>query len=357
MKKISIVILGIILKTSTLSAQSSYTIKGIITSNIKAVKAVMAYPPDEGFEYISDTVKVVNGQFEFKGNNRRPQLAEVNLILGTQINPNKEDSANNMKNVGLVYLEGEIRMTFDKNGMAAYQGGGTEQKYWEKYQKKILDEQKLLNGKPVEISFFQKVINDFVLENPDCYVSVDLMDLFVQGTIRPQVVMPMYDVLSNRMKNEPKVIAWKKRLDEALTLQSGTVKAQDFTMNDSNGNPVTLSKYKGRYILLDFWASWCVPCRAENPNVLAAYDKFKDKNFTILAVSLDEKKGDWLKAIKEDKLPWLQLCDLKGGENEAALLYKVSMVPDNFLIDPDGNIVDRGLRGEELEKRLAELLK
>lgn len=354
MKKISVLILGIILKTSSLSAQSSYTVKGNIPSNIKAVKAVLSYPPDEGFEYISDTVKVVNGQFEFKGNIRRPQLAEVNLI---ETKPTKEDPSNNMKNVGLVYLEGDIKMTFDKDGMATYQGGGTEQKYWEKYQKKLIDEQKLLNGKPAEMSFIEKVINDFVLENSDCYVSVDLMDLFVQGAIRPQVVKPMYDALSSRMKNEPKVIAWKKRLDDALVFQSGTIKAQDFTMNDANGNPVTLSKYKGQYVLLDFWASWCVPCRAENPNVLAAYNKFKGKNFTILAVSLDEKKADWLKAIKEDKLPWLQLCDLKGGENAAAVLYKVSMVPDNFLIDPNGNIVDRGLRGEELEKRLSELLK
>ncbi|WP_163407101.1 TlpA disulfide reductase family protein [Flavobacterium ajazii] len=354
MKKIAIVMLGIILKTSSLSAQSSYTIKGSIPSNIKAVKAVLSYPPDEGFEYISDTAKVVNGEFEFRGKVRRPQLAEVNLI---QSKPVKEDAANNMKNVALVYSDGDIRITFDKDGMAAYQGGNIEQKYWEKYQKKLLDEQKKLGGKQIEMSNILQVINDFVLDNPDCYVSVDLIDIFVQGAMQPRLVKPMYDALSSRMKNEPKVIAWKKRLDDALVFQSGTIKAQDFTMNDANGNPVTLSKYKGQYVLLDFWASWCVPCRAENPNVLAAYNKFKGKNFTILAVSLDEKKADWLKAIKEDKLPWLQLCDLKGGENAAAVLYKVSMVPDNFLIDPNGNIVDRGLRGEELEKRLSELLK
>lgn len=123
MKKIAAVLLGILLKVSSLNAQSAYHIKGIIPPNIKAVKAVMSYPPEDGLEYKSDTVKVVNGQFEFKGSVKRPQLAELNLI---EFKPTKEDPANNMKNVGLFYLDGDIEVTFDKVGMAAYQGGGTE---------------------------------------------------------------------------------------------------------------------------------------------------------------------------------------------------------------------------------------
>jgi len=146
-----------------------------------------------------------------------------------------------------------------------------------------------------------------------------------------------------------------KRVEVLKSVAVGKV-APNFTQNDVEGNPVSLSSLRGNYLLIDFWAAWCGPCRRENPNVVAAYNKYHDKGFDVLGVSLDQSRQDWLMAIAYDGLTWTQVSDVKGWGNEAAQLYGISSIPSNLLLDPEGKIIYKNLRGEDLHTELEKLL-
>jgi peroxiredoxin len=162
---------------------------------------------------------------------------------------------------------------------------------------------------------------------------------------------PGYTALAKLNKSYNEMLARTGQADK-----SGTA-APDFTLPDANGKNISLAAYKGKYVLVDFWASWCGPCRQENPNVVRAYNKFKGKNFTILGVSLDENRDKWLEAVKKDALAWDQVSDLKGWQSPVVPLYSINSIPANYLLDPQGKIIASNLRGSELDAQLAAVLK
>ena len=133
--------------------------------------------------------------------------------------------------------------------------------------------------------------------------------------------------------------------------------AMDFNQTDTAGHPVTLSSFRGKYVLLNFWASWCPHCAQENPNLVTAFNKYKNQLFTIVSISMDKpgKKEDWLAAIRNTHLAWTHLSDLQEWDNCVAILYGITAIPQNFLIDPQGKIIARNLMGETLDKKLEEI--
>lgn len=333
-------------------AQTTYVVNGKVPAGYPATKATLGYP--QGNKYITDTATIKNGAFQFKGTIDRPQLGQVDLIIPRPPGgrrQSKNDDNFGTRNMALFYMEGRLTVAFDTAGVAKVTGGGKEQKIYEEYIITSLEK----NKKSATPESFVKNISDQIMEHGDSYLSLDLMEMFANSIV-PSTFEPMFNSLSPRLQNTEKAKLWKKNLEIAKTLDTGKP-AINFTMNDKDGKPVSLASYKGSYVLVDFWASWCGPCREENPNIIAAFNKYNSKNFQVLSVSLDTKKDAWLKAIAEDKLPWTQVSDLKGTQSEVAKTYHIQEIPQNLLIGPDGVIVGRNLRGEVLQKKLAELLK
>ena len=196
----------------------------------------------------------------------------------------------------------------------------------------------------------------FIKLYPGSYISLMALTEQSGDDIDVATVEPVYKSLSASVRNTTAGVEFAKAIDAARATSVGAL-APVFRQNDVNDKPVSLTDFRGKYVLVDFWASWCGPCRGENPNVLKAYNQYKDKNFTVLGVSLDRpgKKDDWLAAIKADGLEWTQVSDLKFWDNDVAKLYGIKSIPQNYLLDPTGKIIGKNLRGDDLNKKLAEL--
>lgn len=194
----------------------------------------------------------------------------------------------------------------------------------------------------------------FVKHNPRSLIAANILSIY-SSTWEKEKVKELYNNLSVEMKKT----SFGENIKEFIALNKSVKIGDqyvDFEQLNANGKKIKLSSIKGKYILLDFWASWCGPCREENPNLVKTYIAFKDKGFNILGVSADDNKDYWLKAIKDDQLSWENVSDLKGDKNIAALIYGINAYPTNFLIDERGIIIAKNLRGAALDKKLQELL-
>lgn len=195
---------------------------------------------------------------------------------------------------------------------------------------------------------------EFVKNNPNSIVSANILSIY-STTWGKEKTKELFDLFSLENKNSEYGKSISKYIELNKDPKIGE-KYIDFEMENTKGELKKLSDFNDKVVLLEFWASNCGPCRKENPNLVKTFETYNPKGFEVFAVSQDTKKTNWLNAIEKDKLPWLQVSDLKGRGNSASLIYGINAIPDNFLIDRNGIIIGRNLRGEELNKKLAEII-
>lgn len=211
----------------------------------------------------------------------------------------------------------------------------------------------------------RRIDSVFVRAHPTSFISLTVLNPLSRDAANDALVMALLPTLSADLRSNPLAGEIQTKIRNRTLgvklpteLKVGQM-APEFTQATPDGRQISLTAYRGKYVLIDFWASWCGPCRAENPNLLRAYQQYKAKNFDILGVSLDEagNRAKWVKAIQDDQLPWTQVADLKGWGGQAATSYFIKAIPQNFLVDPTGKIIAINLRGEELPTALARLIK
>ena len=225
----------------------------------------------------------------------------------------------------------------------------------------VLDKQKTTRIDNINTS-----LKEFINSSDNAVAILYVMNFMSLRTMEPKDLLPLAESAGNRFKNDGSLAAFASRVKEAASgagqqddynkdFNLLNRQAPDLAMQSPDGKPVKISDFKGKYLLVDFWASWCGPCRGENPNVVKVYNKYKDKNFTILGVSLDQDKAAWIKAIHDDKLTWNHMSDLKQWESAAVQTYHFNGIPFNVLIDPSGKIIAANLRGEDLDNKLGQI--
>lgn len=363
MRKI-IAILGLALAIiSCQSGKNEYSIKGSIegveTGKVYLLKLVDGRPVG------TDTAEVVGGKFTFQGKMELPDIRILRLndqdyfaqffLENAKIKVQaKVDSLRATKITGSasqdifqVYIDEMERLNKDVMALQEKFQSASASGNMDEAEKARIEYQAMMDNNKV-------YTKNFVNENSNSVVSAYIA--LVQ--LSNQVDGSELDALISKFPAEIGASEYVIKLKEIADAQRKTAigaEAPDFSMNDQNDQPIKLSSLRGKVVLIDFWASWCAPCRQENPNVVKLYEQFHPKGFEILGVSLDRGKEEWLQAIKDDKLSWLHVSDLQYWQNEAARMYSVNSIPQTILIDAEGKIIAKGLRGEQLAAKLAEL--